>query len=169
MSKRIFKFSVASLVVLVLLVAPVAARTTWREYEGTETYVETLPVGREWVSDDGVYHARGIEELYYDEVDDSRLSGDVLVTINCNFQFADEPVYVYGRMWGTERIENEGGYWEGHWVGERTEQGYSYIRVVLHGHGDYDGLVARAEYARETPDMSAPFSVSGVVMDRDGE
>jgi hypothetical protein len=102
-------------------------------------------------------------------VDDDRLCGDALVTINCNFQFAAPPVYVYGRMWGTERIENAGGYWEGHWVGERTEQGYSYIKAVLHGHGEYEGLLARVEYARESPFFTDPFSVSGVAMDRGGE
>jgi hypothetical protein len=165
MSKRIFKLSVASLVVLVLLVAPVAARTTQTEYGGTEDYVGPVTGGLQWVSEDGVLHIRSGEESYYDDVSDLRLSGDSLVTVNANFQFAEPPVYVYGRMWGTFRIENNGGHWEGHWVGKRTEQGFSYIRTVLHGHGGYDGLLARADYVRETPDPTAPFSVGGVVIE----
>lgn len=169
MSKRIFKLSVASLLVLLILVAPIAARTTRTEYAGTENYVGPVAAGRQWVSEDGVLHIRGGEEAYDDDVDDPRLCGDSLVTVNANFKLADPPVFVYGRMWGTFRIENEGGYWTGNWVGERTEsQGFSYIRTVLHGHGDYDGLLARADYVRENPNPAAPFSVSGVVIDPGG-
>ncbi|MGC9334536.1 MAG: hypothetical protein ACP5JJ_10335, partial [Anaerolineae bacterium] len=109
--------------------------------------------GRQWVSEDGVLHIRGGQEAYLDEVSDARISGDVVVTLNVNFHFADPPVMVYGPMWGTLRIDNDGGYWEGSWVGERTElQGFSYIRAVMHGHGGYEGLQARAEYVRESPD-----------------
>jgi len=168
MSKRIFRLSVASLVVLLVLVAPAAAEATRTEYGGTEYYVDTVAAGRQWVSEEGVLHIRGGQEAYHDDVTDARLTGDSLVTLNANFQLVDPPVFVYGRMWGTFRIENDGGYWEGSWVGERTEQGFSYIRTVLHGHGDYEGLQARAEYARETPDPTAPFSVSGVIKDPGG-
>jgi hypothetical protein len=169
MSKPIFKLSVASLLVLLVLVAPVAAKTTRTEYAGTEYGVGPMSGGRQWVSEDGVLHIRGAQQPYQDQVDDPRLCGDALVTVNANFKFAAVPVSVYGRMWGTFRIENEGGYWTGNWVGERTEsQGFSYIRTVLHGHGDYDGLLARADYVRENPNPAAPFSVSGVVIDPGG-
>ncbi len=168
MSKPIFKLSVALLLILFVLVGPVAARTTRTEYAGTESYVGPITAGRQWVSEDGVLHIRGGEEAYLDSVSDPRLSGDSLVTVNANFHLAEPPVYVYGRMWGTFRIENDGGYWEGPWVGERTQQGSSYIRTVLHGHGDYSGLQARADYARETPDPTASFIVSGVVVNPGG-
>jgi hypothetical protein len=160
---------VAGLIVLSILAAPVAAGTIRTEYEGFEYFVDTLSPGLEWVSDDGVYHARGAAEAYEDVVSDPRLSGDIVVTINCNFQLADEPVFVYGPMWGTSRIDNEDGYWEGSWVGKRTEQGFSYIRVVMKGHGAYEGLQARADYARESPVFTDPFTVHGVLMDPGGE
>ena len=55
-------------------------------------------------------------------------------------------------------------------MGERTElQGFSYIRGVLHGHGAYEGLQARAEYVRESPDPTAPFMVHGVIMEPGGD
>ena len=168
MSRSVFKLSVALLLILFVLVAPAAAMTTQTEYAGTEYYVGPITGGRQWLSEDGVLHIRGGEEAYRDEVSDPRLSGDSLVTVNANFHLAEPPVYVYGRMWGTFRIENDGGYWEGHWVGERTEQGSSYIRTVLHGHGGYDGLLARADYVRETPNPTAPFIVSGVVVNPGG-
>jgi hypothetical protein len=169
MKKRLFTL-IAGLMMLSILAVPVAAGTIRTEYEGFEYYVGPLSPGRQWVSEDGVLHIRGGQEAYRDEVDDPRLCGDVVVTLNVNFHFAAPPVMVYGPMWGTFRIENEEGYWEGSWVGKRTElQGFSYIRGVLHGHGDYEGLQARAEYVRESPDPTAPFVVRGVIMEPGGD
>ena len=158
------------LIVLFILAAPVAAGTIRTEYEGEEYYVGPVSPGRQWVSGGGVLHIRGLQEAYEDVVDDPRLCGDAVVTANMNFRFASPPVFVYGPMWGTFRIDNHSGYWEGSWVGERTEsQGFSYIRAVLHGHGDYEGLQARVSYVRETPNPAAPFVVNGVVMDPGGD
>jgi hypothetical protein len=169
MKKRLFTL-IAGLMMLSILAVPVAAGTTRTEYEGFEYYVESLSLGRQWVSEDGVLHIRGGQEAYQDEVDDPRLCGDAVVTLNANFHLADPPVFVWGPMWGTFRIENEEGYWEGGWVGKRTElQGFSYIRGVLHGHGAYEGLQARAEYVRESPDPTAPFVVRGVIMEPGGD
>jgi hypothetical protein len=171
MNKRILSLpgAVLILIVLSILVAPVAAKTIRTDYEGVELYVGPLSPGRQWVSEEGILHIRGGQEAYRDEVSDPRVSGDAVVTLNVNFQFAAPPVMVYGPMWGEFRIDNDGGYWEGTWVGERTEQGFSYIRGVLHGHGGYDGLQARAEYVRESPDPTAPFAVHGVVMEPGGD
>jgi len=161
---------VAGLMVLSILAAPVQAGTIRTDYEGLEHYVGPLLPGWQWISEDGVLHIRGGQEAYRDDVDDPRLCGDTVVTLNANFHPADPPVFVYGRMWGTFRIENEGGYWEGSWVGERTElQGFSYIRGVLHGHGAYEGLQARAEYVRESPAPTASFAVHGMVMEPGGD
>ena len=170
MNKRLFSLLAVVLTVVSVLAVPVAAQMNRTEYEGMEYFVGPASPGRQWISGDGVLHIRGGQEAYRDEVDDPRLCGDAVVTLNVNFHLADPPVMVYGPMWGTFRIENEGGYWEGSWVGERTElEGFSYIRGVLHGHGAYEGLQARAEYVRESPDPTAPFAVHGVVMDPGGD
>jgi hypothetical protein len=72
-------------------------------------------------------------------------------------------------MWGKIRIENDGGYWTGSWVGERAEEtGFTYIRVVMQGHGNYEGLQARTTYVREHPDPSVEFQVHGVIMESSG-
>jgi hypothetical protein len=172
MNKRLISLptTVLALVVLLILAAPVAAKTIRTAYEGLEFYVGPLSPGRQWISEDGVLHIRGGQEAYRDEVDDPRLSGDVVVTLNVNFHFADPPVFVYGPMWGTLRIDNKGGYWEGTWTGERTElQGFSYIRAVVRGHGGYEGLQARVSYVRESPDPTAPFVIQGTVMEPGGD
>ena len=119
MKKLLFSL-LFGLAALSILVVPVTAGTNKTAYEGFEYFVDTLMSGKEWVSDDGIYHIRGAMEAYQDLVSDPRLCGDVVVNINANFQFAEPPVIVYGPMWGTFRIENDDGYWEGNWVGQRT-------------------------------------------------
>ena len=170
MNKRLVTHAAAALtlVVLSILVAPVAAGTIRTEYEGVEHYVEQLSPGRQWVSEDGVLHIRGAQDAMRDEVSDPRLCGDVVVTANANFHFADPPVFVYGPMWGTFRIDNDGGYWEGSWVGERSEQGFSSIRGILRGREAYEGLQARMNYVRESPYPTDPFLIHGVVMEPGG-
>ena len=166
MKKRL-SILVAGVIILSILAAPAAARTIRTEYAGHEYLIEALPGGRMWISEEGVLHIRDMQELYRDEVSDPRLSGDLLVTISANFQFT-EVGEMYGPMWGTSILENDGGYWEGSWVGKRTKEGYSYIRCVMHGHGGYEGLQARVDYVRENPDTTAPFEVNGVLMDPGG-
>ena len=166
MKKRLTIF-MAALMILSILAAPVAAGTSRTEYEGYEYLEGEIGGGRMWISDEGVLLIRDFQEAYRDEVDDQRLCGDLVVTINGNFQFT-ESFEMYGPMWGTSVLENDGGYWEGSWVGKRTEEGYSYIRCVMHGHGDYEGLQARVDYVRESPDPTVPFTVHGVLMDPGG-
>jgi hypothetical protein len=169
MKKQLFVL-LAGLMALSILAAPVAAGTIRTEYAGFEHYVGPVSPGRVWVSEDGVLHIRGAQSAWRDVVSDPRVSGDVLLTLNANLKFAAPPVMFYGRMWGTARLSNDGGYWEGSFVAERTEsQGFSYGSIVLHGHGAYEGLQARADIVRESPDPSAPFSIHGFVMEPGGE
>ncbi len=150
------------------LVVPVAAKMIRTEYEGVSTCGPVIG-GRDWISKGGVSHLRGGSLACTDVVNDERINGDELLTVNYNFKSAVPPVFIYGPMWGKARISNENGYWEGSWVGERTkEDGYSYIRAVLRGYGDYEGLQARVDYIRESPDPAAPYQVYGVIMETGG-
>jgi len=166
MKKQLTIF-MAALMILSILAAPVAAGTSRTEYEGYEYFEGEIGGGRMWISDEGVLLIRDFQEAYTDVVSEPRLSGDLVVTINANFQFT-ELGEMYGPMWGTSILENDGGTWEGSWVGKRTEEGYSYIRCVMHGHGDYEGLQARVDYVRESPYATVPFTVHGVLMDPGG-
>ncbi len=167
MKKRLFTFAVVGLILLSTLAAPVAAKTTWTEFEGPSTPVACpwCSPGRLWVSEDGVLHMRGMQEYYFNDYGDPRITGYDLVTVNVNLQLP----LAYGPMWCTARLENENGYWQGTAVGYRTEQGFSYIQEVLHGHGAYEGLQARLDLVREDPNPAAPFYVHGVIMDPGGE
>jgi hypothetical protein len=69
-------------------------------------------------------------------------------------------------MWGTSRLENEGGYWDITWTGVRDEQGFAFIRGVAHGHGGYEGLKLIFEGSRLTPDyINDPFIWTGTIID----
>lgn len=158
-----------SLIALSLVVVPVAAKTIKKEYQGISTCGE-VEDAREWISDDGVLHARDGHLLCTTVVDDDRISGEEQLSVNYNFRFTDPPVFIYGPMWGTIRVSNENGYWEGTWVGKRMAlNGFTYIKVVLRGYGDYEGLQARVDYIRENPDPGAPYQVYGVIMESGGK
>jgi len=167
MKKRLL-ILIASLLLLTILAGPVAAKTIRSPYEGVE-YCGPPTGGRYWISEDGVMHIRGAQADCIDILDDDRISGNVLVTINANFQFSDSALGIYGPMWGTVRISNKGGYWEGTWTGKLTElEGFSYIRSVVFGYGDYEGLQARAKAVRESPNPADPYQIHGVIMDPGG-
>ena len=165
MKKRLLILLVC-LTLLSILAVPTAAKTTRTEYEGEE-YCYPMEGGQHWVSEDGVYHVRGAQSHCTDVTDDQRMSGYALITVNANFQFSDTGVY--GPMWGTVLVSNEGGHWEGTWTGKVTElEGSTYIRSVVFGHGDYEGLQARAKLVRESPNPADPYQIHGVIMDPGG-
>lgn len=163
--KGLLAFAVAGLLLLSIVAMPVSAGTTWTEFEGWSTPQDCplCAAGRLWVSEDWVLHIRGMQEYYFNDYGDPRITGYDLVTINLNMQLPE----VYGPMWGTAHLENEYGYWEGSWVGYRTAEGTSYLEEVLHGHGAYEGLQARLDLVREDP--NAPFWAEGVIMDPGGD
>jgi hypothetical protein len=163
--KRVLAFAIVGLILVSVLAAPVAAETTWTEFEGWSTVQECpwCAPGRMWVSEDWVLHIRGMQEYYYNSFSDPRIAGYEVVTINVNMQLPE----VYGPMWCTTRLENDDGYWESTAVGYRTAEGASYIHAVYHGHGAYEGLQARLDITRDDP--NAPFWVEGVIMDPGGK
>ena len=169
MKKKWLITLILSLITLSILAVPAAAKTIRTEYEGVEDCDPEVLGGRQWVSEDGVLHIRDGQLACTDVVNDSRISGDVLVVVNLNYQFAAPPVFFYGPMWGKVRIENEGGYWEGSWVGTRDDlNGFSYIQIMVKGYGEYDGFQARATLTRESPDPGAPYQILGTIMEPRG-
>jgi hypothetical protein len=154
---------------LTVVVVPASAQTIRTDYVGSEECGDVITSdAREWFSEDGVYHVRyGWLECTDTVPSEPRVSGDVFLTVNWNFQFTI--THPFGPMWGKIRLENEGGYWEGIWVGEITElEGSSHIYAVMRGYGDYEGLQARATYFKDSP-MSSTYQVSGFIMNPGGE
>lgn len=140
-----------------------AAQAIMTPYRGVSEFrMETDP-GRPWISD-GILHIRNARQIWFDNANDPRIRGNVTLTINVNFHLAPLPVFGYGPMWGEIRVENDGGCWVGIWKGKRTTQGHSIVHLVLKGEGAYDGLYARADYVRTTPDPTMPFEFVGTIL-----
>jgi hypothetical protein len=167
--KKLTIVFLVSLIAMAFLVAPVSAKTIRTPYVGSEECGGVITSdGREWFSEYDVYHVRnGTLECTDTVPDEPRVSGDVFLTINWNFQFTT--THPFGPMWGKIRLVNEGGYWEGIWVGKITElEGDSYIHSVMRGFGGYEGLQARANFFKDSS-MSSTYQISGFIMDPGGE
>jgi hypothetical protein len=148
---------------VLLVVLPAYAKAEKTEFSGSwslETYINpgvcTYP--------DGNVHCRGVILQAEIDVSDPRVSGVETVVANYNLQPGPLGFYT-GPMWGTSRIENEGGYWDTVWTAFQDEQGFLYIQAVAHGHGDYDGLKMHASLASVSPDPEIPLAVSGYVLE----
>jgi hypothetical protein len=151
-----------------MAVGPAAAEGNKTHFTGSETGVATLDPGQESFPD-GRYHLRGGVEQFAFEASDPRLDDAVnLVTVNWNFKWMPEPVYVSGRMWGTFVITNDGGTWEGTWTGVRDENGFSTFHFVGHGGGGYEGLQLRMRGERLDPDPSVPEMYRGTIIEPGG-
>ena len=167
MRNRKYVWLVPLLVVaLVLSTAGAAtARAIKTPFTGTEVWVEDLEPGTERFLDHNLYLIRGNVARFTMEVSDPRVSGDDVVVINWNFKLVDPPVYGTGRMWGTFRITNAGGYWEGTWTGYRDERGFSYLELIGAGADGYAGLKLHMHIERLDPDPKTPETVTGYILE----
>lgn len=163
--KKILLIGFVCLVMLGVVVTPVSANTK-TEFTGTSTIVEQIgDFDRDWYSG-MAYHIRGLHEKYTFTTTDERLTGDSFQCSNLNFFGTDSPAVFYGPIWGTDRIENDGGYWTGTFSGKRTEElGWSYFRETLHGHGGYEGLIAKIHLVRESTDPYGTIYAYGVIIE----
>ncbi len=131
------------------------------QFSGTETFGPVLNPGTMVLHDDGQLMIRGLVQQAHDENTDGRVTGDITLEINTNFDAAT----FSGQMWGTAHLKNAGGEWIITWVGRRTPEGHSDIQAVGRGVGGYEGLQARWNYTRSNPDPNAPMAITGFILD----
>ena len=101
---------------------------------GTSTFVREDADSTQTQAGD-VLEARDLVWVYESVMSDKRVSGTSTVTINYDMyptEIAD--------MWGTTVIANDGGTWEGEWVGSIHSDGTHTTYETLTGTGDYEGL-----------------------------
>lgn len=166
MSSRIRSLTaiLVALALVLLTLGSASAGATKAYFTGSETWVSDLSPGEESFPD-GRWHVRGAQSIFAFEADDPRLDDAIDgVTINLNFKWMPEPVYVAGNMWGTFVLTNPGGYWEGTWTGTRDVNGYSYFHYVGAGHGGYEGLQLRMWGERLDPDPAASETFHGYIL-----
>ncbi len=113
------------------------------------------------------------------EMGDARLSGDVTFTLNIDGWSPDvarlpppDPSNGQGVQlwWGTMRIENDGGTWEGthlSWEPQRYDR--PYVGPVMHltGSGDYEGMSAILYRTEGFAGVDAPERVDGIIFPGD--
>ncbi|OGO35947.1 MAG: hypothetical protein A2W35_18975 [Chloroflexi bacterium RBG_16_57_11] len=156
------------LVFLFVAVVPTSAQATKTLFTATETFVADLSLGTETFPD-GRYNLRDGISLFHFEASDPRLdNAEDLITINWDFKFMPEPVFVSGQMWGKFKITNEGGYWEGTWNGVREENGFSYFHYGGVGGGGYAGMKLKMWGERLDPDPTVPETWQGIIIEPGG-
>ena len=133
--KRNTYWLVAILIVMALLLAGIVPASAAQKTQFTceETLLEITDWGV-WTYPDGNIHFRGMVFILYEWASDSRVIGTNYATQNANWG-PDET----GPVWGTFRIVNSDGWWEGTWNGVATAEGYRYDAVGK-GFGNYVGL-----------------------------
>jgi hypothetical protein len=157
-----------ALVVLVLLTlllstSAVAADTPKSYFSGVEALGP--PAGGTMKVVDGRVLVRGMVQPGYDTTSDPRTSGEVTIVVNAVWV----PPALTGPMWGTFRIANDDGTWEGHWQGQRTLVDgdlISTIQGTAHGGGDYEGLVGKWTWSGVNPGPENPYlEISGYILE----
>ena len=143
--------------VMALFPLSVKAKATKTYFTGTETFVELIDPGTEWMSGK-IYHLRGEIGIYRDECDDDRVTGNTTGVFNMNLDVTTGR----GSIWGTQFTVSdvEGGFWEGTWTGKIYADGSISARGVCHGIGLFEGLKER--FTIEFP----PGAISGYILEK---
>jgi hypothetical protein len=167
MNKNYFRLSAIRIVMVVIVMifvidaSSASARPFTTDFTGTSTCVDVPGTG-EFKVTDGKMHIKGLEDICIDVADDSRISGTDTIVINAILDLNDN---LSGPMWGSAYIENEGGAWTGFWTGMRTSDGFAYLRMSAHGLLGYQGMQARWDLERLSPNPADPYSYSGYILD----
>ena len=139
---------------------PTATPIPMTDGEGPEYVVGTSTVrvtqaGPETVVGD-VTQLRGQEMTDTGSMNDPRLAGTTHITLDAN---------IYGAIaveWGTSRIENADGAWEGTWTGASWNDGNATsVSGWLTGSGAYAGYT----YYFHVYGPSMPFQVEGIIFE----
>jgi len=164
MNKKYYQICTVLAVVAMLFVlvsSSASARPFTTDFTGIET-VLSIPDPGESAVIDGKLHITGLVNVVEDIADDPRVSGTSRVVINGILDLDDN---LSGPVWGSYYLENAGGSWRGTWTGERTTEGFLYLRMEGHGGGGYRGMSAWWNVERLSPDPLAPASMYGYILD----
>ncbi len=139
--KRISKVSVVfSLVMLAILVAaiPASAQAERIYYTSYECPISMSPPERQWVSDDGILHQRGVHQVNEITSSTPYLTGFNYLVVNAEINLATGEVHAYGK------VEVQPAAYEGSWVGFFTThvsaEGVLDGKATVQGTGALEGL-----------------------------
>ena len=136
MKHRTGLLTALAVVVGILLVAGLAlAQANATPYTATETPGDIISPGT-WTYPDGNTHIRGFVRNYARSASDLRVNGTWRVVMNANLDRNWT-----GPVWGSARLENGSGVWEGIWQGRfNLATGVGDYESVVIGSGDFRGL-----------------------------
>jgi len=107
----------------------------------------------------GVTKARHVPVTCLDVMNDPRVSGTA--TDDWNFDFFGVPPTA-GLDWGTRRLVNDGGAWEGVILGAAFGGGHEELTFWLVGSGGYEGLSYYMQFDGTVP-ASMVYPVEGII------
>ncbi len=131
--------AVCAICFIAMLAGPTYADARKTPFTGTETVVGGLPPTIIPAGDK--FHVL-ITQYAEDTATDERISGNSTIIANAIWEL---PAMI-GPMWGTWRLVNSGGEWNGHWQGSRTLVGEDIVTSIVTtsvGSSGYEGLIAR--------------------------
>jgi hypothetical protein len=129
---------ILAIVVILVGTVPAAAKAERIYYTGVDCPIYIGPPAKEWVSEDGVLHQRGIPMTTSLTYNLPELNGKNYIMANMDVDMATGAVHVYG----TVDIHPNGidGTWIGYFSTHVSPEGVLNGRAVAHGTGELEGM-----------------------------
>jgi hypothetical protein len=139
-AKRITVVFVLAMVVILVSAIPAAARATRIYYTGAECPITQGDPERQWISEDGILHQRGITTHSLVTSDSPYWLGTNDVLWNTEINLATGEVHGYGVV--SIHPDAYAGTWEGHFSTHVYSDGTLQGSATVHGTGELEGLKA---------------------------
>ncbi len=140
--KRISKVSaVLTLVLLAFLVAavPASAQAERISYTSFECPISMSAPEREWISEDGILHQRGIQLVNAITSSTPYLNGYNYLEMNTEINLATGEVHAYGKF--DLHPAGYDGSWVGTWTTHVSAEGMTIGKATGRGTGDLEGMM----------------------------
>ncbi len=141
--KRISKVSaVLTLVMVVFFVAavPASAQAERIYYTSYECPISMSPPERQWVSEDGILHQRGIHLVNEITSSTPYLTGYNYLEMNTEINLATGEVHAYGKV-ELQPAAYKGSSWVGFGSSHVSPEGITDGQAVVRGTGDLEGMM----------------------------
>jgi hypothetical protein len=158
-------FAILVLVIaLAALASPAVAKTTKTAFTGRETILGPIDPGVTKCNG-GMCLTTGAVWKGIEDTTDPRASGDMTIVVNSTYPFHN----AVSPMWGTFRIVNGIGEWNGTWNGSHRLVGVNDIvdiRGVAHGSGGLTGLISNWHWTGLNVSWENPYhEISGTILE----
>ena len=139
-AKKITVIFVLAMVVILVSAVPAAARATRIYYTGAECPITQGDPERQWISEDGILHQRGIPLHNILTSDSPYWLGTNDAVMNTEINLATGEVHAYGMV--SIHPDAYDGTWEGHFSTHVSADGTLLGSATVHGTGELEGMKA---------------------------